>query len=220
MPERETLARVVPFAVYMSFIVIADLLTRLGWSAQELRWLYAVKIAAVLAVLVYYRRHYVELRWRRLPWRTVAIAVATGVLVLVLWINLDAGWMSIGEAAGFDPRVDGRIDWRLAAVRLLGATLVVPVMEELFWRSFLARWLESPAFLTVDPSGIKIRAFIVTVILFGFEHNLWLAGIVAGTAYSLLYIRSRTLWTAIVAHAVTNGLLGCWILATGMWIYW
>jgi CAAX prenyl protease-like protein len=60
----------------------------------------------------------------------------------------------------------------------------------------------------------------VTVILFGVEHNLWLAGMVAGVVYGLLYMRSNTLWSPILAHSVTNGLLGGWIIYTGNWGYW
>ena len=220
MFERDALPRVLPFLVYLAFIVIADVLGRLGWGAQELRWLYAVKIGAVLAVLLYFRRRYTELAWRPLGARVLAAAVLTGVLVLVLWVNLDAGWMVLGTPAGFDPRTDGAVDWLMVAVRIGGAALVVPVMEELFWRSFLMRWIEAPAFLAVDPARVKTKAFIATVILFGVEHNLWLAGIVAGAAYSVLYMRSQTLWSPILAHGVTNGLLGVWIISTGQWTYW
>jgi CAAX prenyl protease-like protein len=56
--------------------------------------------------------------------------------------------------------------------------------------------------------------------LFGIEHNLWLAGIVAGAAYGFLYVWHRTLWSPILAHALTNGLLGAWIVYTGNWTYW
>lgn len=220
MFERATLARVLPFAIYMAFIAIADLLARLGWSAAELRWLYPIKIGAVLAALVYYRRSYVELLPARPDWRGVAVAVAAGLLVFVLWINLDAPWMALGGSAGFDPRSDGKIDWTLVALRLFGAALVVPVMEELFWRSFLMRWIERAEFLNVNPAHVRFKPFIVTVILFGFEHSLWLAGIVAGAVYSVLYMRSRSLWTPVLAHAVTNGVLGAWIIFTARWTYW
>lgn len=220
MFDRQSLPRIVPFAIYMAFIFIADMLGRLGWQAQELRWLYAVKIGAVLAALLYYRRSYSELARPALPLRGWLLAVAAGVLVLVLWLNLDAGWMQVGQSAGFDPRNDGALDWPLVLVRLAGAALVVPVMEELFWRSFLMRWIADANFLQFPPARVTIRGFIVTVILFGFEHNLWLAGIVAGAVYSLLYMRSNTLWSPVLAHGVTNGLLGCWIISTGQWTYW
>lgn len=214
-------ARIVPFAIYLAFIVVADVLGRLGYGAQDLRWLYAVKIAAVLAALIYYRRSYTELAWQRPPLRSALAALAVGLLVFVLWINLSSGWMLIGAPAGFDPsNARGGIDWPLAALRIAGAALVVPVMEELFWRSFLLRWVESPNFQAVDPARIRWKAFVVTALLFGFEHNLWLAGIVAGAAYSLLYMRTQNLWAPIAAHAVTNGALGVWIVATQNWTFW
>jgi CAAX prenyl protease-like protein len=56
--------------------------------------------------------------------------------------------------------------------------------------------------------------------LFGFEHNLWLAGVVAGAVYGWLYKRYRTLWSPILSHGITNGLLGLWVVSTGNWSYW
>jgi CAAX prenyl protease-like protein len=205
----------------MAFIAIADLLGKLGWSADELRWLYPVKTVAVVAVLFAYRRHYPELAWRTIRWPGILSPVAVGVLVLVLWVSLDAPWMQIGAAAGFNPvGEDGQTDWMLVAWRIAGAALVVPVMEELFWRSFLMRWLERKDFMDVVPAAVGAKAIIVTVILFGVEHNLWLAGMVAGIAYSVVYMRSGNLWSAILAHATTNGLLGVWVVATASWTYW
>ncbi len=220
MFERAALARVLPFAVYIAFILVADLLERLGWTAAELRWLYPVKVGAVLALLLWFRRAYAELARPRLGWGGAAVAVLAGVLVLVLWIHLNADWMRLGESGGFDPRRDGGLDWVLVACRLAGAALVVPVMEELFWRSYLMRWVEAADFQKVNPAHIKCKSFVVTVILFGFEHNLWLAGIVAGAVYSALYMRSGKLASPVLAHAVTNGLLGVWIIVTGNWTYW
>ncbi|MBB3119597.1 CAAX prenyl protease-related protein [Pseudoduganella violacea] len=221
-PARQpALVRILPFAAYMACIAIADLLDRFGLAAAELRWLYAVKIGVVLALLFACRRHYRELAWQPLGARGWLAAVASGLLVLLLWVHLDAAWMQIGTPAGFDPRgAGGQIDWPLALVRIAGAALVVPLMEELFWRSFLLRWLERADFLKVNPAHVKFKAFIVTVILFGLEHHLWFAGMVAGAAYGLVYMRSQNLWSPIIAHAVTNGGLGVWVLMTGNWSFW
>ncbi|WP_230492002.1 MULTISPECIES: CAAX prenyl protease-related protein [unclassified Janthinobacterium] len=220
MFDRAALPRVAPFLAYLSFIFIADMLGRAGFAAHDLRWLYAVKIGVVLGMLLYWRRSYMELA--RVPFgaRATAIAVSVGLVVFLLWINLNAGWMSIGSADGFDPRNDGRIEWTLVVLRIAGAALVVPVMEELFWRSFLLRWIDAPDFLRFNPRLASAKAFVITVVLFGFEHNLWLAGIVAGAAYSLLYMRSQSLWSPILAHGVTNGVLGLWIVSGGHWTYW
>ena len=220
MFNRAAWARILPFLTYMLFIGVTELLGHLGWSAVDLRWLYGAKVGAVVLVLAIFWRHYAELKSFRLPARGVLLALAAGVLVLVLWLALGADWMTIGTAAGFDPTTAGRIDWPLVVVRIAGAALVVPVMEELFWRSFLLRWIDTADFETVDPSQVTIKSVIVTSVLFGFEHHLWLAGIVAGIAFSALYMRHRTIWSPILAHAVTNGVLGAWVVATSSWSYW
>lgn len=232
MFSRAAWARILPFLVYIFFIIAVDLLTRLGVDAQALRWMYALKIGAVLATLAFFWREYTELRTdlrtepRTEPQRrglgpgAAVLAVVIGVVVLVLWVSLNASWMIVGSPDGFNPTTGGQVDWLMVAVRIAGAALVVPVMEELFWRSFLMRWIDSDHFQLLDPAQISLKSFVIGVVLFGFEHNLWLAGIVAGAAYSLLYMKQRSLWSAILAHAVTNGLLGVWIVRTGNWTYW
>ena len=162
-----------------------------------------------------------ELRWPiGVNFRTWVVAIIAGIVVFIAWINLTAGWMVMGESVGFDPRDNDEIDSLLVAVRLIGAALVVPVMEELFWRSFLLRWITCPDFLTVNPAHVGFKAFCITAILFAVAHNLWLAGLFAGIAYNLLYMRSGTLWSPILAHAVTNGILGIWVVSTGNWGFW
>lgn len=220
MLDRAPWARILPFLVYLLFIGVVELLGRFGVPAAQLRWLYAVKIAAVIVTLVIFRRHYTELHaWRLSPIAAVA-AVAAGLLVFVLWISLNAGWMVIGTPAGFDPRNGGQVDWLMVAVRIAGAALVVPVMEELFWRSFLLRWLDKLDFMSLAPGLVRLQSVAIVALLFGFEHNQWLAGIVAGVVYSVLYMRHKTLWSPILAHAVTNGVLGVWIVHTSNWSYW
>ncbi len=217
---RAAWARILPFATYLLFIVIVDVLTRFGINAESLRWLYAVKVGAVGLMLVIFWRHYTELHtWRVGPiWALTA--VVTGVLVFVLWVSLNAPWMIIGAPEGFDPRTNGQIDWLMVVVRIAGAAVVVPIMEELFWRSFLMRWIDNVNFEVVDPRKVKPLSVAITVLLFAFEHNQWLAGIVAGFAYSWLYMAQRSLWTAVLAHAVTNFVLGVWIVRFNMWTYW
>ena len=112
------------------------------------------------------------------------------------------------------------MDWPLIAVRWLGAALLVPVMEELFWRSFLMRWVQAPTFEGVDPRRIGPKAVLVSTVVFVLAHPLWLAATVAGLAYVLLYRQTGKLWPAVIAHAVTNGALGIWVVMTGQWQFW
>lgn len=218
--SRAAWARILPFGAYIFFIILGDMLERTGLSRAELRWLYPVQIGVVAVLLAVFWRRYHELR-APLPGAVhLLVSVLAGIVVLVLWINLDAPWMTVGSSPGYDPRSNGELDWLLIVIRIAGAALVVPVMEELFWRSFVMRWVDAADFEALEPARVGIKGFLVSVVLFGFEHNLWLAGIVAGSAYSLLYMRHRNLWSAVIAHAVTNGLLGAWVVATGSWAFW
>jgi len=217
---RAAWARILPFGTYIFFIVLGDMLERFGVSRADLRWLYPVQVGSVLALLIAFWRGYDELHRFALPLKQVMVAIVTGIAVLVLWVNLDAPWMTVGSAPGYDPRTDGQIDWLLVTIRIAGAALIVPVMEELFWRSFLMRWVERTDFKMVDPARIGFKAFVIPCVLFGFEHTLWLAGMVAGVAYGLLYMRHRNLWSPILAHAITNGLLGIWVVYSGGWQFW
>jgi hypothetical protein len=220
MPSRQVLARVAPFALYMAFLAVEQAARAWGAELFDLRWLYPVKVSSVLLVLWYYRGEYHELL-ERPGLRAILVALVTGVLVFVLWINLDHGWLDLGGAAGFDPRrPDGEVDLVLAAFRLAGAALVVPVMEELFWRSFLMRWIERPNFLSLPATQVGARAIVISSLLFGAEHSLWFAGILAGLAYAGLYRIYGKLWLSITAHAVTNLILGLWVLRTGVWQFW
>lgn len=220
MLSKAAWVRCTPFLVYIFFIVVVDVLGRFGIPAAELRWMYAVKIFAVIVTLVMFWRHYTELHtWRVSPTWT-AIAVFVGFLVFVLWINLSAGWLLIGSPEGFDPRNNGQVDWLMVAVRIAGAALVVPIMEELFWRSFLMRWIDATDFQSIAPAAVRLQSVLIASVLFGFEHNQWLVGIIAGVAYSFVYMRQGTLWSAILAHAVTNGVLGVWIVRSQSWTYW
>ena len=137
-------------------------------------------------------------------------------MVFALWIQLDAPWMTIGTAGAPSCRsTPTALDWPLVVVRWIGAALLVPVMEELFWRSFLMRWIEQPAFEGVDPRRVGVKAVVLSTFVFTLAHTLWLAAAVAGLVYALLYVRTGKLWVPVIAHAVTNGVLGVWVRRDG-----
>jgi CAAX prenyl protease-like protein len=213
--------RTIPFGLWVFLMVMEPWLGETLPEAFDARWLYGIRTGLVLLTLVYFWRHYLELR--RPPRASLSdwgLALGLGVVVFVLWIQLDFKPLAFPLGDGFDPRVSGSIDWSLAAVRIGGAALVVPVMEELFWRSFIMRWLQRPGFLAVAPASVGWKAVLISSALFATEHRLWFAGLLAGLAYAWLYKRSENLWIPTVSHAITNALLGAYVLATGMWMYW
>jgi CAAX prenyl protease-like protein len=222
--------RVLPFAVYLFFLALAEILawvwphfsavTALGpWTHL---WIYPLKTAAVLAVLVYFWPRYDELNDKKtVQRRDVLLAVVVGLVVYGLWVRMDWPWATQGRPGGYNPMLAGdHMGKVLVAVRLLGAVIVVPVMEELFWRSFLLRYLISPRFETVPLGTFTVFSFLATLVLFGLEHHLWLAGMTAGAAYTLLLYGTRRLWPSIIAHAVTNLALGIHVLFTQEWTWW
>lgn len=206
-----------PFAVFILFIAAQPLAAHV----MDPRWWVAIRGLAAAALLLLFAHSYAELR-QRPTGRECFAAIVVGLLVFGAWIAFDSGWAAIGSpSAGFDPRrPDGSLDGVLVTLRIAGMVLAVPVMEELFWRSYLMRRIDTAGFLAKDPRAVSALAFGLSCALFASEHALWFAGLVAGAAYGALYMRSRNLWTPIVSHITTNGTLALWILATGNWQLW
>ena len=219
----DALRRVVPFVVFMALLFLRGQAPLDDSWGFDTRWLYGLTLPVVGGLLLWWWRRYGELHRQNLPSaREWLLSVVVGVVVFALWIHLDAPWMQLGEpSARFVPLdAAGQLVWPLVVLRWLGATLVVPVMEELFWRSFLMRWVERAQFETVDPRSVGARAVLLSTFVFVLAHPLWLAAALAGLAYALLYRATGRLWTAVIAHAVTNGLLGVWVVASGQWQFW
>jgi len=213
-------ARIAPFALFIFLVALESLA---GGGSRDLRWLTVLRPLLVAALLAFLWRHYVELhappRARASDW---ILAASLGVAVFFAWLAFDDGWAAFGNPArGFAPvHADGRIDMGFAALRLAGFALVVPVMEEIFWRSFLMRRIAAHDFLQLAPRAAGLFAFLLSSALFATEHSLWFAGLLAGLAYGACYVRSGNLWVPIISHAITNGILGVWIIATQSWRYW
>lgn len=136
--------------------------------------------------------------------------------MLVIWIAPEGYLPQFGQHSGFDPYGFG---WPKAAVigliamRLIGAAVVVPVMEELFWRSFFMRYLINPNFRSVSMGAFTWFSFMGVAIMFGLEHHRVIIGIIAGLFYGLLLVHQKKLNGVILAHGVTNLGLGIYVLA-------
>ncbi len=226
---RAAWARIIPFAVFMGFIaveqgcrwLISHQLVRL--SETDLLYLYPCKALCVGVLLFWFRRDYSELNSIDLKKLSHTIAsVALGLLVFALWIHMDWSFGQVVPETGFNPdRVDQQLLKNvLILFRLCGAALVVPVMEELFWRSFLLRYIIKPDFIQVPLGTFTWASFLICAVLFGLEHHLIVAGVMAGMAYSLLLYWTKSLYQCIVAHAVTNLALGIYVLSTQAWQFW
>jgi CAAX prenyl protease-like protein len=222
--SRAAWLRIAPFAAFIGLQALRGVAPEDGSWGMDTRWLYGVQVVLVGGMLMMFWREYGELFRQNLPsLRETLLGVAAGLLVFYLWIELDAPWMRLDAAAtaAFRPvGPNGEVLWPLVAVRWAGAVLLVPVMEELFWRSFLMRWIERAQFETLDPRRVGPKAIVLSTFVFTLAHTLWLAAIIAGLAYALLYRSTGKLWVPVIAHAVTNGTLGVWVVLTGNWAYW
>lgn len=206
---------VAPFAVYMLFLMGE------GAIARSVYWLYPLKALAVAATIVWaWRGVRDDLRERG----GLLFGALIGVLALGVWIGPEI--LKITKAdftvGGFNPaRFDSPLSTVLTVFRIAGAVLVVPVMEELFWRGWMIRWLEKVDFRSVPLGLFTWESFGITVVLFGLEHGaLWHVGMITGALYNWILYRTRSLWACILAHAITNLLLAAYVLATGKWGYW
>jgi CAAX prenyl protease-like protein len=184
---------------------------------------YLVKICAVTASLVVAGRARRDITPSS---QVMALATLTGIAVFAAWVGLDK-WVPyphLGDRAGFNPFSEpGQPKWAAWAfllVRFYGLVLVVPVMEELMMRSFLLRYFTSQRFSELPMGTFSWYAFWIVAALSAASHPEWIAAIVASAANAFLLRRTRSLFAAVVAHAVTNAALGIYVVTSGEWQYW
>lgn len=191
-------AQIFPFLVFMASALLASTFT------QEPALAYPSRAAAMgIALALFWP--YLE----NLPWRIDPLSVAAGVAVAGLWVATAPAPESAPpiEALG----TFAAIVWVIA--RCLGTAVFVPIIEELFFRGYLMNRI-APAGAT----ALRISlAVVVTTALFALLHDRWIEAAIAGLVFAGLALRSRNVTDAIVAHAVANGLIAAWALATGNW---
>lgn len=223
-----TFTRVSPFILFMAFIALEQGLRALmqrgiiHLDATTLSWLYIPKAMLVGLLLILFRRSYSEIKAKDLlMYRQTTLSIGSGLLVFLLWINMD--W-TLGQhtPAGFDPGIfaTDQVKWLMVAVRVAGAVIIVPIMEELFWRSFLLRYLIKSDFTTVPVGTMTLFSFSAVALLFGFEHHYLFAGIMAGAIFNYIYYATRSITQCIVSHAVANLCLAAYVLLYQEWRFW
>jgi CAAX prenyl protease-like protein len=213
----------VPTLPYWLPMVVFGVLT-LGESRVPQEWFapyYLLKAVIVTATLLIFSAPLRDIQPRM---NLVAPSIAVGVVVFVLWVVIHE-WVpypQIGSRSAFDPTPLQGSGWWPAflAVRLYGLVLMVPVMEEIFWRSFLVRYLTNPDFWLLPMGTFSASALWLMVGASAVAHPEWVVAIIASLAYAFWLRRTKSLFAVIVAHGVTNAILGGYVLATGKWSYW
>ncbi len=185
-----------------------------------------LRVAVMLPVLWFIARPVVDFRVRHL-----AATLAIGVAVFVLWIGPDLLIHGYRQCWLFQNAVTGKVasslaagsimSWPVLALRTFRATLIVPIVEELFWRAWLMRWLIDNDFEKVPLGKYAPQAFWLVALLFASEHGpYWDVGLLAGIVYNWWMVRTKSLGDLILAHAVTNFVLSVYVIAAGKWEYW
>ena len=163
----------------------------------------------------------------RMPLASVSI----GALVFALWIAPDVLIPGYRNSLLFSNSFIGHIHSSLQPAdlhnswvlfwRTVRAVLIVPIVEELFWRAWLMRWLINPDFEKISLGAYTVLSFWVTAALFASEHGpYWDVGLVTGVIYNLWMLRTKSVADCILMHAVTNGCLSAYVIATAQWQYW
>ena len=218
--EHPSVKYIAPFALFLLFLAINPKVSLDSTWGSPLR----VLILAVVCVVCWPR----ELSIR--PNRPIA-SVAIGALVFLLWIApefLIPGYRShplfsnsiVGHVHSSLQATALHSSW-LLAWRTIRAIIIVPIIEELFWRAWLMRWLIDTDFRLVPLGTYAPFSFWMTAILFASEHGpYWDVGLLTGVIYNWWMIRSKSVANCILMHAVTNGILSAYVIATAQWQYW
>jgi uncharacterized protein len=221
MPVRAAVPWVAPFALFM---VLLAVLKPLGIPQP---WNAALWIVLLVVALLVFSRNVIEL----VP-KHFLLSTAVGVGVFMLWIAPDALWPGYRShwlfsnsvvgmpAAGLDAAAQG--DVLTLWLRAARAVLLVPILEELFWRGWLPRAVDSFDDFRLRPLGsFSTLAFWATAVLFASEHgSYWDVGLLCGVIYNLWMARTRSIADLIWTHAVTNGCLSAYVVFAGEWQYW
>lgn len=220
MTKHPALPYVLPFAVFVAFLWLRGV-WRLPALTDE-----TVRIGVIVALLLVFSRSAIDLRVHH-----IGGTLALGAGVFLLWIAPDtlipgyrAHWLFQNPVTGsLAPSLSAGdlSDWRVLALRSVRTSLVVPVVEELFWRGWMMRWLISADFRSVALGSYTRWSFWAVALLFASEHGpYWDVGLLAGIAYNWWMVRTKSLGDLILAHALTNACLCAFVIATHRWEYW
>ncbi len=184
---------------------------------------YGIRVVIVAAMAWYYRSTWSDLR----PFPSVTsivLGIVSGLIVTGLWVGLDGRYPTLpflGKRVEFDPMpMSHAARAGFYVVRLIGLVVVVPLIEELFWRSFLIRWLIDLDFRRVPIGRVTLFSAAVTSVLFAVAHPEWLPALLTGLLWAWLLHQTRSLAACLISHAVANLALGIYVIQFGAWQFW
>ncbi len=230
--QSPAVAHTAPLVIFMLLSATVGLFqienSALPWyqRAPE-HWVYPFQCVIVGAVLLFSRQHYTLKPWRGLG--LAALLAAVGIAVWVLPASYyhegqPAWWEWLGIAArdkGFDPGVfawHSSAWWTTVILRFVRMVVIVPFVEELFWRGFLMRYVQAGDrdFTTVPFGHHSWRGFWIVTLAVTLIHQPadYLGAFVWGSLVYLVAVRTKSLGACVLMHAMGNLLLGLYVLHT------
>jgi hypothetical protein len=208
---------VAPMVLLLAFLPMRGMIGPIEYPLQ----------AAVLSAFLWWSSRHI------ISFKTVNLlgSIALGAAVFFLWIGPDVlipGWRShwlfsnslVGQP-GSTVAPEWRSDWLVLISRTIKAAVLVAIIEELFWRGWLMRWLIKPEFESIPLGTYGVQAFWGVAVLFALEHgSYWEVGLLTGIVYNWWMIRTKSLGDMFVVHGVTNLLLSLYVIFYGQWQYW
>ncbi len=208
-----------------------------GLEYEHYPIVYTVKIALTIVTMIFVLPGY-----RQFPFCVSALAIVVGIVGVALWIAICklgieqafvdwlgrdsslVSWLGLGDRPAYDPltQLSSTPTWSyiFLAIRFIGLAMIVPIIEEFFLRGFIMRfvvredWWNVP-FGTLTPAAIAIGTLIPVL-----YHPEKLAALVWFSLVTWLMWRTRNIWDCVAAHAVTNLLLGIYVVTQQQWQLW
>ena len=178
-------------------------------------WLYPWRALFLLLVLVWCWPAFGGVLNRfSVQWPTILVALA----VTVLWVCLSPSNIEADNVIqqGYTALSFGeQLFWW--AFRFLGAVILIPIAEELAFRAYMMSRLAGVTLHLDKKQSYSVISIVISSLAFGFLHQAWFAGLLAGLAYAFIRLRYASIVQPIIAHALTNFLVFVFAAYTQQW---
>ena len=235
----QTLAFILPLIV---FLVIGSFYPNFsnstgsdGVASTEAKT-YLVMVGVQILIAIGLLSLFHKIHVRHFPLKFSWLSVVVGVVGIVVWVGLTELHLEkklltlVGLGAWFPNRPsfnpfaefsDSGFRAIFLGLRFTLLAAIVPIVEELFIRGWLVRWIEDPDWQPIRLTQLGFKALAAASVYGVLTHpGEALAAIAWFSLVTWLMQRTGNLWDCVIAHAVTNFLLGIYVIYADAWHLW